>query len=134
VLIENPGKESQLKVVVLGESGQGGSRRETWKKIPAKWSGWITLDNELSTAIESFRISRPPGKPSYWVSGITFGDDKLHWPWAEKAVLTFVRRDGDTTPIRVRFDPTNLLPPPLSGRKITVLDDSGVSVLLRADE
>lgn len=134
VLIQNPAKDSHLKVVVFGQSEQGRSRRETLKKIPAKWSGWITLDNEQSNAIERFRISRPPGNPSYWVAGIAFGDDKLHWPWAEKAVLTFVPRQGDTTPITVKFDPTNLVPPPLNARNITVLDDSGSSVLLRADE
>ncbi|MEJ2717474.1 MAG: hypothetical protein P8182_10095 [Deltaproteobacteria bacterium] len=134
VLIRNSGRASQIKMVVLGRSNQGSFRRETLRKVPSKWSGWITLDTEPFGTVERFRISRPRGKHSYWVGGITFGDHKLHWPWAEKAVLTFVPREGDSTPIVVSFDPANLVPPPLNTRNITVLDDSGSSVLLKADE
>jgi hypothetical protein len=39
-------------------------------------------------------------------------------------------RDCCAGPIRVSFDPVNLLPEPLKQRKVTVLDDCGSSVLL----
>jgi len=68
------------------------------------------------------------------VGGITFGQDRHYWPWAQKARLTFQPRHDCTGPITVSFDPAALLPEPLKKRRITVLDDRGSSVLLKLQQ
>jgi hypothetical protein len=71
----------------------------------------------------------------YLVGGIIFGEDSHHWPWAQKALLTFQPRDDCCTgPITVSFDPAALLPEPVNTRRITVLDDRGSSVLLELQQ
>jgi hypothetical protein len=78
-----------------------------------------------------FRLVFPPGAPDYQIGGLAFGEEVLNWPWAQRATLTAKPRNPGNPEITVSFDPRTLLPPPLNEKKISVLDDSGSSVLLQ---
>jgi len=131
VNLKNPGRRGVLIVVPLNQAGEPleGHRQEA--KVPAGWSGWLPVDLKAMPPVSAFRLIFPRGQDDYLLKGITFGTDRLHWPWAQKTQVTFYPRSGETEPFSVSFDPADLLPPSLRGRHITVLDDWGSSVLLQ---
>ena len=135
MLVNNPGGSSHawLKPVDLS----GNPLRELASKMPisAGFSGWVEWDVRDVPLSCRFGIVFPEAKPAYRIAGLVFGEDRLHWPWAQKAELSFAPREagGFADPIVVSFDPAKVLPPSLTGRSIDVLNDDGSSVLSELD-
>jgi hypothetical protein len=132
--IENPRGASVLEVLPLNRAGDPLDQYRQVLAIPAHWSGWLRVDLAAMPADSPVRLVFPRDSDKYLVGGITFGEDPLHWPWAQKALLTFQPRDESTGSVTVSFDPAALLPEQLRGRQITVLDDRGSSVLLKLSQ
>lgn len=98
--------------------------------VPPRWSGPLIVDLTPLDDPSRFVLELPYDKPGLRITGITFGKDRLRWPWNEKARLTFFPGDP-TEPISVvRFDAESLVPPPLRDKTITVLNDIGSSTLI----
>jgi hypothetical protein len=132
--IENPRSQARLEVAPLDQGGKPLTQYRQALKIPAHWSGWLTVDLAATPAGSAVRLMFRDSD-QYLVGGIIFGEDSHHWPWAQKALLTFQPRDDCCTgPITVSFDPAALLPEPVNTRRITVLDDRGSSVLLELQQ
>jgi hypothetical protein len=129
VMIKNPGKVSHIEIFPVDETGEPCARFKMKSVIPAKWSGWIDMKLKETPQLNRFRIVLPKGLPKFLIGGIVFGGDPLHWPWAQKATISFLFKDADTGLVKRSFDPTKILPAPLNTKDITVLDDSGSSVL-----
>ncbi|MCP4667340.1 MAG: hypothetical protein GY849_13345 [Deltaproteobacteria bacterium] len=132
ILIRNPGKSSAIVLVPMGQD-----RRLLWKKniktkIRGQWAGWIKIDLKVPNA-KGFRIILPKGKSRFLLGGIAFGDDSHHWPWAQRADVILMGKDPNTGRVILNFDPARILPPPLNRLKISVLNDSGSSVLFKID-
>ncbi|MFW6122830.1 MAG: hypothetical protein ACOC6L_01170 [Thermodesulfobacteriota bacterium] len=128
--LDNPGGESELEVVPLDPGGELQERYRQSLKIPARQSVWLEVNLAAWPAHSAIRLIFPPKSDRYRVGGITFGKSTLHWPWAQKARLTFQPRQDCASPITVSFDPAALLPESMKNRQVTVLDDRGSSVLL----
>ena len=122
-----------MEIVPLDQEGKPLDQYRQALDIPAHYSGWLSADMTKMPPESTIRLVFPydsDDSDKLQISGLTFGMDKLHWPWAQKAWLTFQPRNDSTGPITVSFDPAALLPPQLRGRQITVMDDRGSSVLL----
>lgn len=129
--IENPRGRAVLEVVPLNPTGEPLDQHRQVVQIPARWSGWLTVDLTPMPPGSPLRLVFPREQDRYQLGGLTFDENHLSWPWAQKALLTFQPRDGRTEAFTVSFDPANLLPEPLKGRQVSVLDDRGSSVLLQ---
>ncbi len=134
LLIKNMGKGTEVRLLCLDRSGTSIQQKGTKAAIPAGFHGWIRLPLKDAGKRERFRIILPARKPGILIGGIVFGNDKHRWPWAQKARLTFMPVYSRGGPITVSFDPADILPAPLGRKKISVLDDSGSSVLFRIDQ
>jgi hypothetical protein len=132
VHIINSGEKSTLTVSQVSAQGEV-LPPQLDSSIPANWSGWLRLNLEKIPPTQRFRLLFPPGDPKYQVSGISFGDDTHNWPWEQKATLTAKPRQPGAPDITVSFDSRKILPSPLNQRKISILDDSGSSVLFQLD-
>jgi hypothetical protein len=130
IKIDNPGDESLMEVAPVDQEGKLVARSRQVLKVPARWSGWLTIDLSPMPSGAPVRLLFPREADKFQVAGLTFGEDSHLWPWAQKALLTFQPRNDPNGPITVSFDPAKLLPAQLQGRPITVLDDRGSSVLL----
>jgi hypothetical protein len=133
VLVENQGPASALELVpvdALGRTMKNLARMET---VPAGLSGRVSFALPQEPEVVGFRLILPAGASRLLIEGLVFGHDALHWPWAQKAELTFFHRDRPGVPVTVSFDPARLLPEAVRDRRITVLDDRGSSVLFRLD-
>ncbi|MBI5570143.1 MAG: hypothetical protein HY914_09380 [Desulfomonile tiedjei] len=130
--VKNSGGASTLEVNPLGRDGEPVPASAVKIVIKADWTDWIDLDFTSVPEAKRFRLVFPTGASrGYGIDAIVFGPEtNLHWPWNERAAVIFMPRDCCAGPIRVSFDPVNLLPEPLRQRKVTVLDDCGSSVLL----
>jgi len=131
VYLDNTGSRGTLVVVPLNKAGEPLEHYRQKLQVPARWSGWLPVDLAATPSASAFRLIFPRGQDNYQVGGLTFGTDSLHWPWAQKARLTFYPRGGEIEPFSVSFNPTDLLPPSLQERQVSVLDDQGSSVLLQ---
>ncbi len=106
IWIDNPGGNQQIEVrPVLGSAG---TRLDEAIKahIPAKFSGWMTIDLTNQVNAKSFQIDFPIGDPKFTIGGLVFGEGRLRWPWAQKADLRVVPRLPNRQPFTVSFDPT----------------------------
>lgn len=130
IKINNPGGASTIDLIPVSASRTLLSLYKISAAVPARWSGWVTLDLTATPEVKRFRILLPPGSPCYQLSGMIFGEDRLRWPWSQKASLTLMPREGPSE-ITVSFDPAESLPAPLNRRAVSVLDDQGSSVLLQ---
>lgn len=130
IKINNPGGASTIDLIPVSASRTLLSLYKISAAVPARWSGWVTLDLTATREVKRFRILLPPGSPCYQLSGMIFGEDRLRWPWSQKASLTLMPREGPSE-ITVSFDPAESLPAPLNRRAVSVLDDQGSSVLLQ---
>lgn len=133
VLVKNPGAASTITIVPLGADGRPMVLRGVTESLPQSWFGWIHATLDMPPNTEGIRIVLPDGNPEFSIGGMVFGDTKLHWPWEQKAELTTAPRDCASATTRVSFDYARILPEPLHAHTITVLDDSGSSVLFRID-
>lgn len=131
--VKNRGKSALIEVIPADRGGVPLSDSRIKKMIPSDFSGRVELDLGKAPQAERFRIALPRGDPKLLISAIVFGNDKNHWPWAQKADLTFMPKDPETGAVLVSFDPGKILPPSLNEMKITVLNDNGSSVLFRMD-
>jgi len=132
ILIRNSGESSMINIVPVKDNDVPFFQLNL-KTIPARWMGWIEFDIDKHTRARRFRIIFPRIEHQLFIGGMVFGDDKLHWPWAQKAVLTLQAKEFETGKIFLAFDPAFMLPSPLNQQKISVLDDTGSSVLFRID-
>jgi hypothetical protein len=128
--IDNPQGTRVMEIVPLDQEGKPLDQYRQVLDIPAHWSGWLTVDLAKMPPEAPVRLIFPYDSGKLQISGLTFGEDRLHWPWAQKALLSFQPRNDNTGPITVSFDPAALLPEQLRGRQITVMDDRGSLVLL----
>ncbi|MCP4667859.1 MAG: hypothetical protein GY849_16030, partial [Deltaproteobacteria bacterium] len=129
LMINNPGQASRIEIMPVDASGNPHAGHGVHAAIPSGWSGWIALDLSKMPLSKRLRIVLPKGRSRFLIGGIVFGNDRRHWPWSQKADLTFMPEDGHTGPISLSFDPAKILPAPLNRKKISVLDDKGSSVL-----
>jgi hypothetical protein len=128
--IDNPQGARVMEIAPLDKEGKPLDRYRQMLNIPAHHSGWLTVDLARIPAEAPLRLIFPYDSDKLTIGGLTFGEDRLHWPWSQKALLSFQPRHDGTGPITVSFDPAALLPEQLRGRQITVMDDRGSSVLL----
>jgi len=128
--IDNPGGDAVMEIVPLDHEGKPLEQYRQKLQIPERRSGWLSVDLAAMPPYASVRLRFPRDSDKFSLSGLTFGEDRHRWPWAQKALLTFQPRTDATGPVTVSFDPAVLLPPPLRNRQISVLDDRGSSVLL----
>jgi hypothetical protein len=129
ILVDNKGQQSNIILTPLSAEGELLPQQQIVGTIPAHWSGWLRLNLDKMPSIQHFRLTFPAGDPDYKISGLSIGDDTHNWPWVQKAKLTAKPREPGAPNITVSFDPQKMLPPPLNERKISILDDSGSSVL-----
>ncbi len=131
LMVHNPGKPSRLEVVPVDGKGLPRADDRLQETIQGNWAGPVELNlAKLADAVR-FRIVFPRTDTRLRISAIVFGDDDNHWPWAQKALMSFMPKTECTDPITVSFDPADLLPSQLRTRTITVLNDEGSSVLLK---
>jgi hypothetical protein len=129
--IENPQGARVIEITPLDQAGKPLDQYRQALDITAHYSGWLTIDLAKLPPEAATRLVFPQDSDKLQVSGLTFGvEDRLHWPWAQKALMSFQPRNDCNGPITVNFDPAALLPQQLRGRQITVMDDRGSSVLL----
>jgi len=133
ILIKNPGKTSWIQIYRTDRELNARIESRLTRTIPATWSGSLYLDLPDGSPPARYTIALPAGEDAFLIEGISFGNDSHRWPWAQKAVLTFMPRDVSTGPIHRNFDPATLLPRPLHQFNVTVLDDKGSTVLVRID-
>ncbi len=131
IIVANKGQQSKIILTPLSAQGELLQQQQIVGTIPAHWSGWLRLNLDKMPSVQHFRLTFPAGEPDYKISGLSFGDDTHNWPWAQKAKLTAKLREPGAPDITVSFDPEKLLPSPLNHRKISILDDSGSSVLFQ---
>ena len=131
--ILNPKENSTLTLVPVSSQGELLRQPQIVTSIPAHWSGWLRLDLAQMSTAHRFRLIFPAAGPNYQISGLVFGDEAYHWPWTQQATLRAKPRESGAPEISVSFDPHKILPPPLNRRKISVLNDSGSSVLFQLD-
>jgi hypothetical protein len=129
--IRNPGRRSSLDLVPLDRYGRPVSKLRVRKAIEARFEGWVKINLARMASYSRFRILLPTDDPSFALGGLVFGKTSLRWPWAQKADLTFLPRDGGQDPITVSFDAAKILPSPFNKMQIRVLDDHGSSVLFQ---
>jgi hypothetical protein len=127
--IDNPRREAVLEVAPLNQEGKPLDQYRQVFKIQPRWSGWLEVDLAGMPPDAAIRLIFPRETDKFQIKRINFGEDRHHWPWAQKALVTFHPRDC-AYPIPVSFDPAALLPEQLRGRQITVVDDRGSTVLL----
>jgi hypothetical protein len=133
VKIDNPGEISSLSLEALSPQGEPLGHGRLFTAVPAHWSGWLPIDLSQMTPTRRFRLVFPGGGSYYLVSGLVFGEEAHNWPWAQRATLLAKPRGMGGEAISVSFDARKMLPPPLNQRNISILDDSGSSVLLQLD-
>jgi hypothetical protein len=130
IKIKNPGGASNFEVIPLASSRTLLHPYKITAPVPARWSGWVSLNLDTPPGVKRLRILLPAGAPRYQIQGIIFGEDRLLWPWSQKASLTLLPRE-QLPEITVSFDPADILPAPLNTRAVRVLDDQGSSVLFQ---
>jgi len=130
IKINNPGGPSTIDLVPVSAARTLLQPDKITAPVPAHWSGWVTLNLAACPEVTRFRILLPAGNPGYQLSGMIFGEDRLLWPWSQKASLTLMPRAG-LSEITVAFDPAEILPAPLNKMAVSVLDDQGSSVLFQ---
>jgi hypothetical protein len=118
-----------ISVTPVDNSGQTLENLSKKLEVPERWSGWLDTGATVDKQIKTLRITFHP-LSRFLIGGLRFGENGLHWPWAQGARLTLVPKAADSTPIVIGYTPEELLPPPLNARKATVLHDSGSTVLL----
>ena len=133
IRVINKGEQSTLTLTPLSVKNELLPQQQLASTIPAHWSGWLRLNLAQMPGAQRFRLSFPGGEPDYQISGLHFGDQTHNWPWAQRARLIAKPRETGAPEITVSFDPQKMLPPPLNQRKISILDDSGSSVLFELD-
>ncbi|GEM_PF-588342 len=133
VMVKNPGPASRIQFVAMTRSAEPIKGSNSVHVVAEGWTGSIDFHTETHPEAERFRIIFPDAEPRLLIRGIVFGDDPFHWPWDQKADVTFVWKDAGMDPVAVSFDPARLLPLPLKRVRITVLNDEGSSVLLKIE-
>jgi hypothetical protein len=128
--VHNTGKSSRAQMIPIDRTGALLTDFQSEVSVSAGLSGWVEWDVSRVPQGARFRIVFPNATSAFRVGGLVFDSDELHWPWAQKATLTFAPREATAGPITVSFDPATLLPQPLNGKAIHVLNDAGSSVLL----
>lgn len=130
LLVRNRGEKTTARLLVPDADGGRAMKRQTTVEIPAGCSDWIRVSTKGWGAGGRRRLECPPGVSDCALEGVRFRDGPERWPWTDRGVLTFQPRDGGL-PVQVDFDPANLLPPALKKRNVSILDDTGSTVLLR---
>ncbi len=129
IRVINPGEKSALTVAPISPKGELLRQQQLSTTVPAHWTGWLTVDLAQMAGARRFRLEFPAGASNYQISGLVFGEEAHNWPWAQRATLKAKPRETGAPEITVSFNPQTMLPPPLNQKKISVLDDSGSSVL-----
>jgi hypothetical protein len=129
--IDNPQGARVIEITPLDQEGKPLDQYRQVLDIAAHHSGWLTIDLAKLPPEVPIRLMFPQNSDKLQISGLTFGEGRLHWPWAQKALMSFQPRNNCNGPITVSFDPAALLPQQLRGRQITVMDDRGSSVLMK---
>jgi len=129
VFVENNGESPDwIQVTPVGNAGHSYDSESKTLEVPARSSGWMDTGVTVADEATSLRINVPP-KSRLSIRGLKFGEDRLNWPWAQRARLTLVPKAAGTGPVDVRFIPEELLPQPLNEKNVSVLDDHGCTVL-----
>jgi hypothetical protein len=131
IRVINPGEKSALTLNPISAQGELLLQRQLTTSVPPHWTGWLTFDLAQMQGAQRFRVVFPAGATNYQISGLVFGEEAHNWPWAQRATLKAQPRETGAPEITVSFDPRTMLPPPLNQKKISVLDDSGSSVLFQ---
>ncbi len=131
ILFRNRGSTAKAALIPLDEKGLPEPRQAVPITIPGDYHDRMSVDMRQIDMARGFRLSFPSARKDLSIGGITFGDEGTRWPWKEKPAVTFIPIDWKTGPVTIHFDTSRLVPEPLSHKKLTVMDDTGSSVLLR---
>lgn len=129
VYVNNPGKQTEIELIeqVAGmtETNQSGNRRS----ISANWNGWVTFPLVQKKQGDTYKLILPPGNTKVSIGGISF-DDTHFWPWSHHATLVLQGKNAATGTVQLSYNPSDLLPPEIKRKPVTVIHDQGSSVLL----
>ncbi len=158
LLIRNPGQGHIMHIIPLNAAGQPLHDRQITTPIQSagdenlrmeyedltnfgarfdpRGSGETIIDVDLQKLLPSkrYRIVFAGWDPKVRLAGIRFDESKLNWPWDQKARVTFMHKSWKVGELTFTFDPSPLLPAPLSSKPLTVLNDCGSTVLLKIDQ
>ena len=134
MLVRNTGKSSLARLIPIDKFGKLLTELQSDVPVSSGLSDWIEWDVGHVPQEMRFRIVFPEATSVFRVRGLVFGSAELHWPWAQKAIVTFAPREAASGSIVLSFDPATLLPPLLSGKAVRVLNDTGSSVLLEVGQ
>ena len=129
ILIKNPGKALDLKLVPIDQGGNPVQELGVAATVPAGWTGKIGFDAGNTVRTGRYRLLLPVQSSRMLICGMNFDESTLQWPWQQKSRVTFSAKDPETGRVTVSFDPADLLPAPLKDHRVWVLDDRGSSVL-----
>lgn len=158
LLFRNTGDARAVQIIPVDEAGKPLTNRTITRTVPAEGSSGMRMEQEDLTDFKTrfdplgsgktivdvdlqelpparrFRIVFPGWEPKVRIAGIRFDESKLNWPWHQKARVVFMHKRWKVGELAFTFDPSLLLPDPLSSRNLTVLNDCGSSVLIRIDQ
>lgn len=146
-LVRNSGNAAAVTAIPYGPDGKPVPSIGITATIPPRTAGRVTLNLDqwpTSDAIPTRWQLRFSGHTrGVQVRGMVFGDDTRQWPWEQRATLHLVTpqktsldlmHDLDVrTTVTIPFDPKAILPTLLAGRRMTVLDDEGATVLIQLE-
>jgi hypothetical protein len=128
-------QEARIRVLALGADGTVLPGPGAGGTIPAHVSARVQIPLPEQANLSGARIVFPSRARSFAIRGLVFGaEQRLHWPWAQRARLSFAYREGRCEPAPVSFDVADLMPRELAARGVRVLDDRGSTVLFRIGE
>jgi len=129
LMLENQGRAFSIHVQPVPVPGKSCPVKRRSAEIAANTSAAIDIDLKEFDGCSRFRVTVPPDSPDFFITGMTFGSPALNWPWSQKAELVLVPRRPDKDTVSVSFDPVTVLPELPADRKISVLNDTGATVL-----
>ena len=130
VKVQNPGMESSLSLIRPGDP----KTPPLTKTIPAGFQGVMEFELGPAGSEPRYRLVFPQNPGRLSITGLTFEDGPLNWPWSRKALLIVQTREPGEDPVAVSFDPADLLPPALKEKNVKILNDAGSSVLAEITE
>ena len=130
IFVRNGEGAADLEVVPVDAEGCPRMKHSTRVSASPHWAGWLHVDLKESCQGCAYRIVPPKHPHGLALGGISFDESRLHWPWDQKAELTLFAKDPATGLVNLIFDPATLVPSALAERQVSIIDDSGSSVLL----
>jgi hypothetical protein len=153
VFVNNSGCSCAMLVSPINESGQPSEERTISFNVPARSDQRYCAEFEgtpdlgprtgrkgqdtksfkidlRSIPALRFRLRFPTWNSQATIVGLHFDDSQLNWPWDSKGRLIIPDPAREAGTMVFSFDPEKIIPTTLRERSVTVVNDSGSSVLL----